>query len=1132
MRRFFYRALIPTALLLSAAPFTTAVAQRGGRGNDSTGRGGGLPLTPSKPLKFTTDEGTWLSLDVSPDGKTIVFELLGDLYTLPIEGGKATRITSGQAFDAQPHFSPDGKSVVVVSDRSQSDNLWIVNADGSNPRALTRENDQRFQSPTYTPDGKYVVVSKGNDLYMYYASGAGGNGLRLTGDTTANGRGGAAPGGGRGGAPPNVFLGPAVSKDGRYIYTAMRNSTGGGYNQTALGWQIGVLDRETGRIFTKTNAVGSGMRPELSPDGKWLAYGTRNNADETLILRDLESGDERELIAKIQRDDQESRPNRDVLPTFSFTPDSKSIVIGHHGHFWRADVATGKETMIPFTADVDMMIAGPNKETYPLNDSTLTVHQIRDVAPSPDGKRLAFVALDRIYTIDLPSGTPKRLAAGENIGEFQPTWSPDGRYIAYVTWNDIDGGTVSRMRADGSGQPERLSAKPAYYEKPAFSLDGRRIVVGRGPRNMRKDLREDERPPAAAVGVELVWLPSSGGPETLIAPISNFGRPHFVKSDTAHIYFSEGATLVSMRWDGTDQKTLLRTGGAGGRGGGGGGGGGEMTMSPDGSKILLQQGGQTGSRVFVLEEVPMTGNVPTINATNPGQSEVPVRRVSNVGGEFASWSGDGRTIYYALGHSLFTYDLNAAATAVRDSVTRAEARADSAGGAGGGRGGGRGAAPARPIYEAARHDVTITVKKDKPDGTMVLRGARILTMKGPNDVIQKGDIVVKDNRIVAVGPQGKVNIPSGAKVFDVSGKTIMPGYVDIHAHIWPAFGIHRSQPWEYLINLAYGVTTTRDPQTSTTDVLSYEDMVETGEFIGPRIFSTGPGVFAGANIRTIEEARDFLKQYSEFFGTETIKQYMSGDRRVRQLIIQAAREQHLSATLEGGLDFKKNLTEAMDGYAGIEHTMPIAPMYKDVTTLLANSGATWTPTLIVQYGGPWAENYWYENSDVVNDAKLHRYTPRAEVERKTLRRPGWWAPSQWSFSLFAEQAAKVVAAGGRVGMGSHGQLQGLGAQWEIWNIASGGMPRYDVLRVATIFGAEAIGHEKDFGSLEAGKLADLQVLDKNPLDDIKNTNTIKYVMKNGRMYDGNTMAEVWPRQRQLAHLWWWNDKAVGSGQDK
>jgi Tol biopolymer transport system component len=1122
------RAVAAIALSILLTPgLASAQRGRGGAGGEGA-TNAGLPLSPMTPLKFTTDEGTWLSLDLSPDGRTVVFELLGDLYTIPASGGKATRITSGQAFDAQPHFSPDGKSIAFISDRSQSDNIWVANADGSNPRAITHDNDQKYQSPTFTPDGKYIVASRGNDLYMYYVNG-GNAGIRLTGDSAAGGGRGAAAGGRGGATAPNVFLGAAVSKDGRYIYTAMRNSAGGGYNQTALGWQIGVLDRETGHTFTKTNAVGSGMRPELSPDGKWMAYGTRNNAETSLILRDLETGDEHILLPKIQRDDQESRANRDLLPTFSFTPDSKSIIIAHHGHFWNADVATGHETMIPFTADVDMMINGPTREKFALNDSSLVVRQIRDIAPSPDGKRLAFTALDRLWVMDLPGGTPKRIVPSENVGEFQPAWSPDGQWIAYVTWNDLDGGSVSRVRADGNGRPEKLNAKPAYYEKPAFSLDGKRVVVGRGPRNMRKDREELERPPEPAVGVELVWLPSNGGRETLIAPISNFGRPHFVKNDTARVYFSEGTSLVSMRWDGSDQKTLLRTGG--GAAGRGGGNGGEMILSPAGDKVLVQIEDQAGPRVLLIDDVPMAGNGATINTANTAQSEVPVRKVTGVGGEFAHWAHDGSNIYFALGHSLFTYNVAAAQSAVRDSVAQAAARGDSAGAGAAGRGAARGGAAARPIYEAVRHDVVITVPKDKPHGVVALRGARILTMK-EHEIIQKGDIVVKDNRIVAVGPQGKVNIPSDAKIIDVSGKTIIPGYVDVHAHIWPAFGVHRSQPFEYLVNLAYGVTTSRDPQSNTTDVLSYSDMVETGEFVGPRILSTGPGVFSATNIRTLDDARTVLKKYSEFYNTETIKQYMTGDRRVRQLLIMAAREQHLMPTLEGGLDFKKNLTEAMDGYAGSEHTLPIAPLYKDVLTLYKTSQTVWTPTLIVQYGGPWAENYWYEHSDVVDDPKLNHFTPRDVVERKALRRPGWWAPSQWSFPLFAEQAAKMVAAGARVGMGSHGQLQGLGAQWEIWNIASGGMPRYDVLRVATINGAEALGHEADFGSLEAGKLADLQVLDKNPLDDIKNTNTIHYVMKNGRMYDGNTLNEVWPRQRQLAKLWWWGDSTRVGGQDK
>ncbi len=733
-----YRLLrhVASGVALVAMSASAAMSQGGPADSSARGNQRELPLVPTKPLKFTTDEGTWLSLDVSPDGKTIAFDLLGDLYTVPVTGGSATRITSGQAFDGQPHYSPDGKSIVFVSDRSGSDNLWVVNPDGSDVKALTRENDHGFLSPTFTPDGKYVVVSKtmtwsgsSYNLWMYHVNG--GTGLQLTGSDSSGGR-GAAPAGGRGGGPNN-FVGPAVDPNQRYIYAAMRNG-GGGYNQTSLGWQIGMFDRENGRTFIRTDAPGSGMRPEVSPDGKWLTYATRVDSVTSLIIRDLASGDEHVLVPRIQRDDQESRFSRDLVPPYAFLPDSRSLVIAHHGHLWHVSVPDGRETIIPFTADVDQMIAGAIKEEYPFNDSTIVVRQIRDEESSPDGRRLVFTALDRVWVMDLPGGTPRRVVPAEDVGQFDPAWSPDGQYIVYVTWNDGSGGDVYRMRSDGSGTPERLTTQSAFYAYPVYSPDGRRLVVNRGPRSMRAGRDELEAPNAQAVSVELMWMPADGGTLTDIAPVNSPVRPHFVSNDPEHIYLSIGG-LERMRFDGTDQKTILRIGG--GRGGGGGGGGSQVVISPDGQRALVG----AGTQVYVIQAVPETGNPPTISVTNPGQSQLPVRKLTTVGGEFPSWSHDGRQVMFSLGHSLFTYDLAAAETAARDSATRADSvtRAPGAGsgGAGGGVAGGRGAgrggaagAPAKPIYEPVRQDVMITVKKDRPSGSVVLRGARIITMKG------------------------------------------------------------------------------------------------------------------------------------------------------------------------------------------------------------------------------------------------------------------------------------------------------------------------------------------------------------------------------------------------------------------
>ena len=202
--------------------------------------------------------------------------------------------------------------------------------------------------------------------------------------------------------------------------------------------------------------------------------------------------------------------------------------------------------------------------------------------------------------------------------------------------------------------------------------------------------------------------------------------------------------------------------------------------------------------------------------------------------------------------------------------------------------------------------------------------------------------------------------------------------------------------------------------------------------------------------------------------------------------------------------------------------MPIVPLYKDVVELYAQSGIGYTPTLLVNYGGPFAENFFYETTEVHDDAKLNRFTPHNIIDQKTRRRP-WFRQDEYAFPQTAAQAGKIIRAGGRVGIGSHGQLQGLGYHWEMWALSMGGLTPLEVLRAATRHGAEIIGYAQDLGSIEPSKLADLVVLARNPLDNIRNTNSIRYVMKNGELFEGDTLNQLWPVEKELPPLWWWND---------
>ncbi|MDZ7606642.1 MAG: amidohydrolase family protein [Cyclobacteriaceae bacterium] len=1027
------------------------------------------PVEPFSTTTIETSEGTWMNLDVSPDGKTIVFDMLGDIYSMPVEGGTARVLREGHAFEIQPRFSPDGKKIAFTTDAGGGDNIWIMDNNGENGRQLTKESFRLLNNPVWTPDGQYIVARKhftsqrslgAGEMWLYHLGG--GDGIQLTkrkNDQQDAGE-------------------PWVSPDGRYIYFS-EDMAGGGFFQynkdpNSQIYVIRRYDCEKGTIENVIQGPGGAVRPQISPDGKKLAFVRRVRTKSVLYIHELSTGIQTPVYDQLSKDQQEVWAIFGVYPNYNWLPDNKHVIVWAGGKIMKVNTEEGTAQEIPFVAKATHKITDAIQfKVNPAPDS-FQARVIRNAKTSPDGKTLVFNAAGYLWIKSMPDGKPRRLTNGTDL-EFEPSFSPDGKTIIFVTWNDETKGAICSVPVKG-GAIAKLTSEKGMYRTPSYSPDGLKIIF-------RKEGGNSAMGYAYAVNPGIYTMKATGGTGTFL--MKEGENPVFSAGGDRIFYLNDDdldKTYCSVDLNGQDKKIHFHSKYAN-----------HFSLSPDNQWLAFGE-------LYYVYVIPFAAHGQVFELSGDLKT-VPIAKVSDEAGTNLHWSANGQKVYWTLGANHYAAEL-------KNCFPFLSGLSDSTG-----------------TIPKTITDTGLTLPTDTPKGKIAITGATIITMKG-DEVIENGTVIIENNKIIAVGSAGQVAIPQDALQVAAGGKVVMPGIIDTHAHL-NAFrlGMSPQKEWPYYANLAYGITATHDPSTSTEMALSQSEMVKAGSMVGPRIFSTGTILYGAegdfkAVINNYEDAK-FSIARTKAYGAFSVKSYNQPRREQRQQVIKAARDLGIMVYPEGGSTFFHNLTMILDGHTSIEHNVPIAPLYNDVIQLWAASKTANTPTLIVNYGGLNGEYYWYQTTNVWEEQKLLKYTPRSVIDSRSRHRT--MAPMEEyenGHILTSQSCKKLVDAGVHVCVGGHGQLQGLGVLWEMWNLSQGGMTNMEVLRAATIHGAEYIGMEQQLGSIEVGKLADIIVLDENPLEDIHHINSVMYTIVNGRMYDTETMDEVGNYNKPRSKFFW------------
>ena len=1059
----FFASLAATTILATAPALAWQEAPADAEAAEETAASGewdvANPPVPMRQININVTEGTWMSLDVSPDGQTIAFDLLGDIYTLPITGGTATSIASGMPWEIQPRFSPDGSQIAFTSDRGGGDNVWIMNADGSDARQLTQETFRMLNNPSWSPDGRYIVARKHfttrrsagtGEIWMYHV--LGGNGVQLVE------------------RPSEAFQKeqgePIYSPDGRYVYFTRNVSPGNTflYAEDSNGdlFNIQRYDLETGETDTVVSGVGGAVRPAPSPDGRYIAFVRRDDMQAGLYIKDLVSGEIRRLYDDLDRDNQETWGVMGMYPNFDWMPDSSAIVFWAGGGIHRVELADGSVSNIPFAVNDTRDVIDAIRPSVEVAPDTFQTRMPRFAAVSPDGQRVVFETLGKLYIMDTDGGEPRRLTRDtSDRREIFPSWSRDGRRIVFATWDDEDLGSIRTISATGRSE-RTVTRQPGHYRRPRFSPDGTLIVFEKDGGGYLTARDWSENP-----GIYVI--DSNGGEMRQVSDVGS--NPHFgARNDRIFLTRpNPEAQLYSVNLDGLDER-IHATGGLVS----------EYHVAPDGRHLVFREN-------YDAYVMPMPVGPQNVGAGRTA-SAVPVVELSGNGATDIHWSNDGTQVNWTMGPELFSASLED----FRPRPGSDESYAPPESGL----------------------SLSMTFQTARPSGMTALVGARVITMAGEDGgVIDDAVILIDGNRIAAIGPRSEVSVPEGARVADLSGHVITPGFIDAHAHgPQGQDGITPQQNWSTRAHLALGVTTVFDPSNSAQHIFAAAEMQRAGLILQPRTYSTGEIVYGArspsvyAHIDGLDDARQHVFRL-QAQGAHGIKNYNQPRRDQRQQVAEAAREANIIVVGEGGSNYHMDMAMVADGNTSVEHNLPVEHVYEDVLSMFEQTEVALTPTLVVTYGGLAGDPYWRQATNVWEHPILSQHVPPHILRPGSIRRTT--APeSNFVDANAAATSLRLAERGVYVSIGAHGQQEGLAAHWEMWSFARGGMTPLQVLATATTVPAAHLGFADDLGSLEVGKLADLVVMREDPLEDIRNTDAIEYVMLNGRLYEADTLDEV------------------------